>query len=65
MMKNARKCSKNRKMHAYKSYKGKQEVILKPTKKLVGKQRKYIGRRKNIMKKKSWKNHKRNIKEID
>jgi hypothetical protein len=38
---------------------------LKPTKRLVGKQGKYAGRRKNIMKMKSYRNYKRNIKEID
>jgi hypothetical protein len=38
---------------------------LKPTKKHIGQQGKHVGRRKNIMKKKNWKNNKRNIKEID
>jgi hypothetical protein len=38
---------------------------MKPTKRLIGKQGKYVGRRRNIMKKKNWKNCKKNIKEID
>jgi hypothetical protein len=31
----------------------------------VGKQGKYVGRRKNVTKKKNWSNYKINIKEID
>ena len=44
-----------------KCYKGKREVILKPTKRHVGQQGKYVER---IMKRKNWKNYKRNVKEI-
>jgi hypothetical protein len=38
---------------------------LKPIKRLIEKQGKYVGRRKNTMKKENWKKYKRSTKEIN
>jgi hypothetical protein len=64
MMKNVRKYLKYRILHVSKCYKGKHKVILKPTRKPVRKQGKYVGGRKNTTKKKCWTNYKRSIKEM-